>query len=258
MILTIDVQLDYEVQEPCTALLQVEAAALADQRVLEAKLDIKSPQGQARIPGEDLVGERTWIRVNDRLKCRYQAKVEVSRPEPDLAKLGQVELHEVPGDVVRYLMGSRFIPSEMLGNFAEERFGSLTGGARALAIRDWVKEALSYVPGSSDAMTTAIDTFVQRQGICRDYAHLVIALARAAQIPARMASVYAPAVEPPDFHAVAEVYLDGQWHLLDATGMATPGNIAKIGVGRDAADISFLSIYGTAELKEQTVSVTAD
>ena len=86
---------------------------------------------------------------------------------------------------------------------------------------------------------------------------MMIALARASQIPARMTSVYAPSVEPHDFHAVAEVWLDGAWHLVDA-GMAKPGEIACIGVGRDAADIAFLLVYGNATLTAQTVTVTRE
>lgn len=258
MILSIDVRLDYAVGELCTVLLQIEAAALADQRVLEAKLDIRNPESVSRISGEDLVGERAWVRVRDRLRCHYTARVEVARVEPDIASLRQVPTHELPGDVVRYLMESRYVSSEQFQTFVEKQFAGFEGGAKAVAIREWVKGALSYVPGSSDETTTATDTFVQRQGICRDYAHLVIALARAAGLPSRMASVYAPGVEPPDFHAVAEVYLDGHWHLLDATGMAAPGNIARIGVGRDAADIPFMLVFGKSELKEQKVSVTVE
>jgi transglutaminase-like putative cysteine protease len=94
--------------------------------------------------------------------------------------------------------------------------------------------------------------------VCRDYAQLLVALVRAAAIPARIASVYAPHVDPPDFHAVAEVFLDGTWHMVDATGMAKAAEMVKIGVGRDAADIPFLVAFGTATMNRQTVSVTAD
>jgi transglutaminase-like putative cysteine protease len=104
---------------------------------------------------------------------------------------------------------------------------------------------------------------VERRGICRDYAHVMITLARAAAIPARYASVYAPGVEPPDFHAVAEVFLadatipgGGAWHLVDATGMADPANMVKIGVGRDAADVSFMTVFGCAEFGDKMVAVT--
>ena len=83
----------------------------------------------------------------------------------------------------------------------------------------------------------------------------MVSFARAAAIPARVASVYALGVTPQDFHLVAEVFLSGAWHLVDATGMAQPAHMAKIGIGRDAADVSFLTSFGPAELVEQSVDV---
>ncbi|MBX9859182.1 MAG: transglutaminase family protein, partial [Sphingomonas sp.] len=120
--------------------------------------------------------------------------------------------------------------------------------------RGWLNQ-LRGVPGSSDANTTAIDSFVRREGVCRDYAHVMIALVRASGIPARMASVYALGVKPQDFHAVADVYLDGAWHLIDPTGMAVDGSMARIGVGRDAADIAFMTSFGDAMMNRLSVSV---
>ena len=114
---------------------------------------------------------------------------------------------------------------------------------------------MTYVPGASDAQTTAADSFRSGKGVCRDYAHLVISLCRAAAIPARFASVYALGVEPQDFHAVAEVFLDGAWHLVDATGMSRPESTAKIGVGPDAACVAFLTSYAPVELISQSVEV---
>ena len=98
--------------------------------------------------------------------------------------------------------------------------------------------------------------FVQRQGICRDFAHVLICLARASAIPARFASVYAPDVTPADFHAMAEVFLDSAWHLVDATAMARADATAIIGVGLDAAEVAFLSSYGPMQLISQTVDVS--
>jgi transglutaminase-like putative cysteine protease len=122
-------------------------------------------------------------------------------------------------------------------------------------MRDWIESRFTYVSGSSDAETGALDSFVERRGVCRDYAHVMIALARAAHIPARMASAYALRVAPQDFHAVAEVYLDGDWHLVDATGMASASEMARICVGRDAADISFLTAYRDIAFVSQSVKV---
>src|SRR5690606_20831739 len=103
---------------------------------------------------------------------------------------------------------------------------------------------------------------VERRGICRDYAHVLIALARASAIPARYVGAYAPGVDPPDFHALAEVFLadptiegGGAWYLVDPTGMADPAHTVKIGVGRDAADVSFMTVFGEAEFGDKAVSV---
>ena len=84
---------------------------------------------------------------------------------------------------------------------------------------------------------------------------MLITLVRASGIPARIASVYALGIEPPDFHAVAEVFLGDAWHLVDATGMAKAGAMAKIGIGRDAADVAFLTAYGQAIMNAQSVRV---
>ena len=91
----------------------------------------------------------------------------------------------------------------------------------------------------------------------------MVTLARASAIPARYVSCYAPGVDPPDFHAVAEVFLadpavpgGGAWHLVDATEMADPAETVKIGVGRDAADVSFMTVFGDARFEDKEVSVT--
>jgi transglutaminase-like putative cysteine protease len=257
MRLNISAKLDYATDGPCPVLLQIEAAEnVADQTIIESALDIDKAVSHVRVPADENVGTRSWIEVRDGLSCTYTATVETVRPPIDLAALGQVPLPEIPGDVVKFLLPSRFCPSDKFDVFVEDAFGTLRGGARVAAMRSWIETNLEYVRGSSDAQTTVIDTFIKRQGICRDYSHLMVTLARAANIPARAVSVYAPDVEPPDFHAVAEVFLDGAWHLVDATGMAAPESMVRVGVGRDAADIAFLSIYAPTELKEQKVSVT--
>jgi len=258
MIVNIKIDLDYDVDGPASLLLHVEAAADAHQKLLETSMDVAEPTWFERVPAEEGIGERIWLEVENRLVCNYSAKVEIDRPSIDLSKLDQVPVHRLPGEVVKYLMGSRYVPTEKFQGVVAGDFGDLTGGARVLAMRDWIEEHFTYVPGASDESTTAVDTFLERKGICRDYAHAMIALARASQIPARIASVYAPEVDPPDFHAVAEVWLGGAWHLVDPTGMATPESIARVGVGRDAADVSFMTVFGAARLNTQTVSVTRE
>ena len=257
MTLTIETWLAYEFAEPTDVLLQIEAALLPDQRVIDPAIGISPVEHFARMPGHDEIGERIWLKVNPgQLLVDYRAEVEIQRQVAAIEQLPGSDPHRLPGEVIDYLMPSRFCPSDLFGTFVQTEFGELTGGRCVAAMRDWIAEHFTYTPGASNASTSAADSFLTRQGVCRDYAHVLVSMARAAAIPARYASVYAPDVDPPDFHAVAEVYLAGAWHLIDATGMARPDEIARIGVGRDAADSSFLSSFGTAELVNLQVRVT--
>jgi transglutaminase-like putative cysteine protease len=255
--LQIGAQLDYWFERSCAVLLQVEAAALPEQTIEQAHISITPCDHFARVAAQDGIGERIWLRVDGRMLVDYQATLIITRKDSDLAALPAVPLHLLPGEAVQYLLPSRYCPSNQFTDFVDARFGALAGGAKIRAIHDWVASHLSYVPGSSNADTTAIDTFHGREGICRDYAHLMITLARAADIPARFASVYAASVTPPDFHAVAEVFLGGAWHLVDATGMAEASEMAIIGIGRDSGDVAFLTAFGPLVMNGQSVAVQA-
>ncbi|KAF0675670.1 transglutaminase-like domain-containing protein [Profundibacterium mesophilum] len=255
MLLDITARLDYTLNAPSDILLQLEAAPLPDQRLIDPQIWTSPLDHFRRIPAEENIGDRVWVRGEGRFTCDYKSRVEVTREALDLAKLEQNPVHELPGDTIKYLMPSRFCPSDEFQSFVAAEFGTVSGGKRIVAIRDWIAEHFSYVPGSSNAQTSASDSFIQRQGICRDYAHVMITLARAGAIPARFASVYAPDVDPPDFHAVAEIYLGGAWHLVDATLMAKADEMAMIGVGRDAADVAFMTTFGMANFQDQSVEV---
>lgn len=255
MKIEISASLNYRLGEAVDLMLQIEAAALPDQHVLHTSLDVGAPKQFARQPAQDGIGERIWLSAAGELRVRYAARVEIDRPRIDWRTLGVVPLHRLPAEAVPYLNESRYCPANKFHAFVERRFGDVEGGEKIGRMRDWIESRFTYVAGSSDAETGALDSFVERRGVCRDYAHVLIALARAAHIPARMASVYAPGVEPQDFHAVAEVFLAGGWYLVDATGMARAGEMARICVGRDAADISFLTAYRDIELIGQQVTV---
>lgn len=256
MRLMIETRLDYVLApNTSTVLLQIEAANLPEQQVVRARTNVVQPYHFNRISAEESIGDRIWVNASDRLLATYWADVEIDRPDSDIAALRPVPLHEVPGDVVKYLLPSRYCQPARFGRILETEFPGLTGGALIARLRDWIEDHLDYVPGVSNETTDAVDTFLARQGICRDYVHVLVSLARAADIPARFVSVYAPGVQPPDFHAVAEVFLGGRWHLVDPTGMARPSEIACIGVGRDAGDVAFMTVHGMCELLEQSVSV---
>lgn len=257
MQLSIQADLEYNVPHTADLLMQIEAAIIPEQRVLQAHISLPPVDHFARVAGQSDIGDRIWLRMAGKLNVRYTARVEVNRMLARIETLPATPPHMLPGETVDYLMASRYCQADLFQDFANSQFGELSGGARVAAIRDWVSDTLTYESGSSDATTTAADTFKSHQGVCRDYAHLMIALTRASAIPARFASVYGLGVMPPDFHAVAEVFLDGAWHLVDATGMARPESMAKIGIGRDAADVSFLTSYGAIEMISQSVEVRA-
>ena len=256
MIIDIDVHLDYFLPETADILLQIEVPALPDQTVLREQIKTPDLAHFSRIIAEAGMGERIWMRHQGNFQFDYSARIEIDRPVHELSRLASFPPHLLPGDTVNYLLPSRFCPSDLYQNWVVDEFGSTQGGERVAAIRDWVNRSIDYVPGASNVHTSAMDTLWQRQGVCRDFAHVVITLARASTIPARFVSVYAPGVTPQDFHAVAEVYLQDGWHLVDATGMAPAETIARIGVGADAAGVAFLTVFGQMDFVEQSVAVT--
>jgi len=255
MKLEISASLNYRLSEPVDLMLQIEAANGHGQRILDASLDVGTPEFIARVPAADGICEPIWLRAEGSLRAEYRARVEIDRPDTDFRSLAAVPLHRLPAEAIPYLNESRYCPSNKFHAFVERRFGDHEGGAKIGRMRDWIESRFTYVSGSSTSETGALDSFVERRGVCRDYAHVMIALARAGICAARMASAYALRVSPQDFHAVAEVYLDGDWHLVDATGMASASEMARICVGRDAADISFLTAYRDIAFVSQSVSV---
>ena len=164
------------------------------------------------------------------------------------------------GERLVYLRPSRYAESDRLGPVARAEFAGITSPAELLAaVSSWVGTRLSYMPGSSQPTDGAVDTLLARQGVCRDYAHLVIALLRALDVPARLAAAYAPGLHPMDFHAVAEAAVDGQWRVVDATTLAPRSTLVRISSGRDASDTAFLSTYGgAAELLDMQVTAVVD
>ena len=262
MTLSIDTRFSFRADEPTDVLLQFEAAAIPEQILSDVVTELSESTHIARVAAQDAIGERIWVSANGEFSVAHRAKVDLRRIIVDLAPLDQLAAHDLPGEAVEYLLDSRYCPADRFQSFVAEQFGSLHGGATVLAIRDWIAAHFTYTPGSSGPNTTALDSFVERHGVCRDYAHVLVTLARAAGIPARFVSCYAPRVTPQDFHAVAEVFLadpavpgGGAWHLVDATEMAHPEEIVKIGVGRDAADVSFLTSFGSTEFLDKSVSV---
>lgn len=145
---------------------------------------------------------------------------------------------------------SRYCPSDLLEAFAEAELNTPEDLAdRGRLVGDWVSGRLRYELGSSGPLDTAVDTLLAGRGVCRDFAHLTVALCRTVGVPARLASVYAPGVFPMDFHAVAEVATPDRWEVVDATRLAPRQSLVRIATGRDAGDTAFsTTLDGSAEL----------
>ena len=159
-----------------------------------------------------------------------------------------------------YLRPSRYAEADKFFGFAATEFGQYTGSATLLAkVSSWVGARLNYVPGSSDPIDGAVDTLLAGAGVCRDYAHLVVAMLRAVKVPARVVAVYPPGCDPMDFHAVAEAWVEGGWHVVDATTLAPRSTLIRIATGRDAADSAFLTtISGRVDLVDMQITAVVD
>lgn len=255
MRLSIEATLDYHFPDACDMLLAIEAAPLVDQRLIENLLVVDGVGALHPVAAEEGIGRRTWMRVEGRIQARFTALVDIGRVVPALDALAIAPLRELPSHVVPYLWPSRYCESDRFEGFVERHFGQIEGGARIAAMSEWIRREIEYA-SVSDGTTTAADTFVAQAGVCRDFAHLLASFSRAAGVPARLVSAYAPDVEPPDFHAVVEVWLGDAWQLVDPTGMAKAEETVRICVGRDATDIAFMTSFGLAEMNSQSVQVT--
>jgi len=273
MTVLVSSRFSFVLSHPASVLLQFEAADMPGQEVVDAATHITPATQISRVSAQDDIGTRTWLHTEGRVEVEYRARVAAHRQIADLAALDAVSPHRLPGPAVKFLFDSRYCHSSQFVEFSDQTFGNLQGGARAAAIRDWIHANIRYVPGASSVSTTATDTFHAHEGICRDFTHLFVTLARAAAIPARYVACYAPGVTPQDFHAVAAVYLAnpngadssgepggeaGSWQLVDATGMADLAHAAIIGVGRDAADVSFITSFAPMQFEASKVEVSLE
>jgi transglutaminase-like putative cysteine protease len=162
-------------------------------------------------------------------------------------------------DQIIYLRPSRYCESDSLGPTAASEFAGLKGQELLHSVVTWVNEKLMYVTGSSLPTDGAVRTLLSRQGVCRDFAHLSIALLRALNVPARLASVYAPGLSPMELHAVAEAFVDDAWWVVDATKKAPRQSLLRVATGRDAADTALLTNFGPATaLNDLEVTAVVD
>ena len=255
MKLSIDAELNYRFAPNSQIVANLEASLTADQNILEELLTVT--------PNTALV--RDTVASGDRrirgcfsgdVTIRYTALVE-NKMRQLLPPSGRQHVwSELPSDVLPFLLPSRFCPSDLFMRFVQREFGGIEDGVgRLMAILEWINRNVDYIAGVSTPETTAERTFVDRAGVCRDFSHLGITFCRALGVPARAVSAYAMALEPPDFHAIFEVFLDNTWWLVDPTRLAPIEGIVRIGNGRDASDISFLTSDKQCQVLSQNIQV---
>jgi transglutaminase-like putative cysteine protease len=254
--ISVHCELRYTVTAHSSFYFAVLAARNPHQHVTEERLIVTPELVTTRTPvehsGHDLV---LVVAEPGPLWLRYDATIELSAFVPAVAPTVEARFADLPPDVLEYLHPSRYCQSDLFARLAAKAFGDVPPGfARVTGICNWVYDHLEYVPGSTDASTTAVDVLVGGAGVCRDYAHLSISLCRALGIPARYVSGYAIDLDPPDFHGFFEAYLGDAWYLFDATRKAPIDGLVRIALGRDAADVAFASLVGAATLDSIVIS----
>ncbi len=246
----------WQVTGSAAAILVVRAAHDPGRIVRDESLVI---EGAAHTLHDSPTGERpVRLRTTEGpVVVRYEATVDLAPAAPPpapgpLPSLGEMDLALHP-----WTLPSRYCPSDLMAATAEHLVQHAPAtGARLDLVCGWVREHIAYVPGASDTHTSAEQTLLRRAGVCRDLAHLTIALLRALDVPARMVAAYALDLEPQDFHAVVEAHDGTAWRLLDPTGLAPVDTLVRIATGRDAADVAWASASGGLVLEQLHVEVS--
>lgn len=248
----IDCHLTYKILAPTEFIFLIQAQSHATQQIITEQLQLHPLQTWHEF--QDLTHQNRHIRFQaqpcDHLDIVYQAMIERDTATQQLEHWQEVPISQLPDDVLPYLLPSLYCQSDELVDMVQRSFAWMPQGyARVKAIEQWIFNQIMYVSGSSNHLTTARDVLIQRAGVCRDFAHLAIALCRALGIPARIVVGYVK-IEKfiPDFHAIFEAYLEGGWVRFDATRLAPVEHLVQIGVGRDASDVAFATFYGQVEL----------
>jgi transglutaminase-like putative cysteine protease len=257
MKLEISAELKYIIRSPSTLILNIHALRSQRQTVLEEALivepyvkfeELSSPYYENRLIRMELPQE-------EEILISYKAIVDNFYRVIDHTDLSDVPVAELDSSVFPYLYPSRYCQSDKLYRFANNKFGHITNPfLKVLTLTNWIHSHVQYLSGSTNSQTSAYDTVTELAGVCRDFAHLGIALCRALTIPARYFTGYAYKLYPQDFHACFEAYLGKEWILFDATKLVPLNGIVKIATGRDAADSAVASLFGNLNCKDIRVS----
>lgn len=262
--LEFSIHLDYEISHQASDFIFNIHAAQTEHQKLVTETLVVTPNLVPVIYPDSVTGAR-FMRLRadpGPLAIRYGATVDIDHHVALPAGIGETAVSQLPPSVLPYIYPSRYCQSDRLHTLAMREFGHLWQGyARVQAIQDWVRARTRFSSGSSNVSTSAVDTLIEQVGVCREFAHLMIALCRAVNIPARFVTGIDygadPALGPPDFHAYVEVFLGDRWFLFDPSGISPPMGLVRIGTGRDAADASFATIFGSVSLTRIVIGITA-
>jgi transglutaminase-like putative cysteine protease len=258
------IDLQYDVAPPgADFVFNVQAAHAPQQRVVWEELLVSQPVPLAM--HTDIATRNRTLRLtagSGALVLRYRATLDVEHHVAQPDSIFETPVAQLPPEVLTYIYPSRYCQSDCLTAMAMQRFGHLPQGYRRVqAVLAWVREEVAFESNTSNSMTSALDTLNDHKGVCRDFAHLMIAMCRALNIPARFTTAIDygadPALGPTDFHAYVEVYLSHRWYLFDPSGTAIPMGFVRIGTGRDAADASFATIFGSVVAQPPRIDISA-
>lgn len=249
-------QLDYHVLQPTPAVFLLRPQLGLVQDILQESLHITPQLPIATYTdGFGNLCDRVVLPVGD---CQIRFTVDVATRElidvaPGMAK---TPIEQLPADTLVYLLPSRYCLPEFLGQASGMITANVAEGYdQAAAICDYIHQNFCYAYGCSTSVTTALDTWQQKKGVCRDFAHLGISLTRALDIPARMVVGYLYQLAPMDLHAWYEVFIGGRWYTFDPTQAAPTGGRVIVGYGRDAADVAFATFFAPFILTSMHVQV---
>lgn len=250
--LDFSIELEYQVMQPSEFVFKFHAAETSRQKVTIKHLIILPDTPFTVEACRNFGNQHLRLHaVPGPLKVHYSALVNINHFLVPPAQLVEVPISKLPVNVMHYLHPSRYCPSDRFYQIALQEFGNLPPGyGRVQAICDWVRNRTRFQPGTTNSYHCAVDTLNNKVGVCRDFAHLMIAICRALNIPARYVTSIDygadPALGPIDFHAYVDVYLSGRWYIFDPTGLCpkTTGLI-RIATGRDANDVAFATIFGS-------------
>ena len=260
---SIGCSLSYRVKIRTPFVFNIEAVRHAGQRVRSETLTLSPDLEPERwtMPESGNRYLRAMVEPGP-FKLEYKAEVTLDPVLEAPEAVTEVAAGDLPLSVLVHLWPSRYCQADKLQRLAQRTFGHEPQGYRRVnAVCNWIHDNVDYVGDISDEMTSAFDTATQRAGVCRDFAHLAIALCRALGIPTRYVSAYAHRLQPPDFHAVIEAFLQGPagtgWYLFDPTRKSAPDGLVRIGIGRDAAEVAFATPFGAIEYDKPKVWIKA-